>query len=79
MTFATRRTSETLALELKLDEDVNNPLCQAVESLGLVDAMVYVRLTRPNTKSVVPALAEEAKRLLEAGALMRYLGAPTAE
>lgn len=67
----------TFALEVKLNEDINNPLCQAVEPLGQVDAMVYVRLTRPNAKSAVPALAVEAKTLLEASAPMKYLSVPT--
>jgi len=37
----------SFALEVKLDEDSNNPLCQAVEVLGHVDAMVHVRVTKP--------------------------------
>jgi hypothetical protein len=69
----------SFALEVKFDEQdvTNNPLCQAVEPLGHVDAMVYVRLTRPDAKTVIPPLAEEAKRLLTDGALVKYLSVPT--
>lgn len=72
-------TPASFALEVKFDEQdvTNNPLCQAVEPLGDVDAMVNVRLARPDAKAVAPPLAVEAKRLLAEGALVKYLSVPT--
>lgn len=66
----------SFGLEVKLDEDSNNPLCQAVELLGHVDAMVYVRVRRPTAKPIHP-LAEKAKASLEQGAPMKYLEVAT--
>lgn len=63
----------SFALEVKLDEDVGNPLCQAVEVLGLVDAMVHVRLVKSGSNSVIPAHLPEAKEMLKRSAPMRYI------
>jgi hypothetical protein len=68
-------TPRRFGLEVKLDEDPYNPLCQAVELLGHVDAMVYVRVSRPKAKPL-PPLAAKAKDLLEQHAPMKYLSVP---
>jgi hypothetical protein len=43
----------TFALEVKLDEDMNNPLCQAVEPLGRLrrDGLRTAHTTEPETPS----------------------------
>lgn len=67
------RIPESFALEVKLDEDVCAPLCQAVEPLGEARAMVYVRMRPRGAKENASPNAVRAKALLEGGAPIRYL------
>jgi hypothetical protein len=64
-------------VEVKLDEDAYNPLCQAVELLGHVDAMVYVRIQKLGGREA-PGPATRAKNLLERALPIRYLDLQTA-
>ena len=67
----------SIGLEVKLDEDQANPLCQAVEVLGEVDAMFYVTVPRHSPKhGAVHPLVAKAKELLQRHAPMRYLECP---
>jgi hypothetical protein len=63
----------SFALEVKLDEDYSAPLAQAVEPLGAADAMIYVRLVGGGATPASSRHANEAKKLLESHAPMRYL------
>ena len=60
----------TLALEVKVGEDVGAPFCQALDDLGAFDAVVYVRLISEQTHAEMGRLsglhalkAEVQKRL----------------
>ncbi len=45
------RLPATLALEVKVSEDAEAPLCQALDDLGQFDAVLYVRLLSPTTRT----------------------------
>jgi hypothetical protein len=67
------REPRTFALEVKLHEDRNNPITQAIEVLGAADAMVYVRMVPRNAKDETLKRAQTAKDALQEHAPMRYL------
>ncbi len=59
----------TLALEVKVGEDVGAPLCQVLDDLGQFDAVMYIRLTtevvRKGIQARVPAMRDAVRRLEE--------------
>lgn len=64
----------SIALEVKLHEDLTCPLTQAVEPLGRVDGVVYVRVgDAALAKNPAAELAVEAKKVLERNAPVRFL------
>jgi len=66
----------TLALEVKLKEDTEAPLCQAVDDISKFDAVVCVRVVTPLTKQKlqrVTPLQEEALRCLQKALPIRYI------
>ena len=50
-----------LAIEVKLNEDVEQPFTQIVEDLGYVDAVIQVRLVKQETRKKLSKLPLEAK------------------
>lgn len=53
----TGRQPETLALEVKVSEDVGAPFCQAMDDLGKFDAVIYVRLLGARTHKEMDRLS----------------------
>ena len=63
------RFPRSIALEVKVGEDVGAPLCQVLDDLGQFDTVIYIRLTteavRKGIEARVPAMREAMKRLEE--------------
>jgi hypothetical protein len=61
------RQPETLALEVKVGEDLGAPFCQALDDLGRFDAVVYVRLLSDRTRAEASRLSglEDVRREVE--------------
>jgi hypothetical protein len=59
-----------IALEVKLAEDVDWPLCQPIEALAAHDAVLVVRLVTPGVGKSLAGLAPAAK-----DAVARMIGA----
>jgi len=69
----------TLALEVKLEEDIEAPLCQVVDDVSRFDAVVCIRVMTPRVRQKlqevarVAPLQEEALRFLQKALPIRYM------
>lgn len=69
------RFPATLALEVKVNEDAEAPLCQAFDDLGQFDAVLYVRLLSATTRTSMLKRKgmHEAMRQVEEKLPVRYI------
>lgn len=72
------RFPATLALEVKVNEDSEAPLCQAFDDLGRFDAVLYVRLLSETTRTGMQKREgmHEAMKRVETTLPVRYINLP---
>lgn len=63
----------SLALEVKIAEDGNAPLCQVFDDLGAFDAAIHVRLVGASAKAIAPEGMREAMARAEKALPLKYL------
>jgi hypothetical protein len=67
--------TQALALEVKVSEDAEAPLCQALDDLGQFDAVLYVRLVNEATRREIVRRKgmQEAQRTVQEQLPVRYI------